>query len=65
MQFLICEDHFCGQKKANKLKNCIIANNKYFGIYGYVMLNDKSNLIGAILFFYNEYLNNSINKSRF
>ena len=47
------------KKKANKLKNCIIANNKYFGIYGYVMLNNKSNLIGAILFFYNEYLDYS------
>ncbi len=49
-------------KKANKLKTNIISNNKNFGIYGYVIMNNNSNLIGAILFFYNEYLNNSNKK---
>lgn len=46
------------KKKANNLKNFIFANNKKFGIYGYVLVNSKNDMVGAILFFYNEYLNN-------
>ena len=46
------------KKKANNLKNFIFTNNKNFGIYGYVLINSKKDMVGAILFFYNEYLNN-------
>ena len=55
--FYLKESFQWSKKKANNLKNFIFTNNKNFGMYGYILINNKNNIVGAILFFYKEYLN--------
>ena len=45
-------------QKAFKIKNNLILNNKFLGIYGYILLNKKEVLNGAFLLLDQSFINN-------
>ena len=43
------------KEKTKRIENKLILKNKFFGTYGYLMLNDSNKIVGSLLIFFQEF----------